>query len=91
MMDLYMKNGRRSDAYTEFLAPIMGERGSLVVRKYAFVHRVLFEEGANGHLNIARGVEYERHGKKFRAWAKKEVILSAGSLNSAKLLMLSGL
>ncbi|XP_035706083.1 choline dehydrogenase, mitochondrial-like [Folsomia candida] len=90
MMDLYMKNGRRSDAYTEFLAPIMGERGSLVVRKYAFVHRVLFEEGANGHLNIARGVEYERHGKKFRAWAKKEVILSAGSLNSAKLLMLSG-
>jgi hypothetical protein len=74
MMDLYMKNGRRSDAYTEFLAPIMGQRENLVVRKYAFVLRLLFDEsGANSHLNIVRGVEYQRHGKIFRAWAKKEV------------------
>lgn len=91
MMDLYMKNGRRSDAYSEFLAPIIADRGNLVIRKYAFVLRLLFEEGPKSHLNIVRGVEYERHGKIFRAWAKKEVILSAGSLNSAKLLLLSGI
>jgi choline dehydrogenase-like flavoprotein len=90
MMDLYMKKGRRSDAFTEFLEPVLQQkRGNLVVRKYSYALRVLFDEYSD--LNIARGVEYERHGNMYRAWAKKEVILSAGSLNSAKLLMLSGI
>lgn len=41
--------------------------------------------------NEAYGVKYERHGKHKVAFAKKEVILSAGSIDSAKLLMLSGI
>ena len=37
------------------------------------------------------GVELVRYGKRYVIHAKKEVILSAGSLNSAQLLMLSGI
>jgi choline dehydrogenase-like flavoprotein len=88
MMDLYMKNGRRSDAFHEFLEPIMDRRRSLVVRRYAYVLRVLFHPNSDNH---AAGVEYERHGRIYTARARKEVILSAGSVNSAKLLMLSGI
>jgi len=87
MMDLYMKNGRRSDAFHGFLEPIMRTRRSIVVRKYSLVRKILFRPSSNH----ASGVEYERHGRIYNVRARKEVILSAGSLNSAKLLMLSGI
>ncbi|XP_054162073.1 ecdysone oxidase-like [Oppia nitens] len=38
----------------------------------------------------ATGVEFSRYGRKYRVFANKEVILSAGSIGSSKLLMLSG-
>jgi choline dehydrogenase-like flavoprotein len=41
--------------------------------------------------NQAFGVEYVQHGKYRRAHAKKEVILSAGAVKSAHLLLLSGI
>jgi len=45
----------------------------------------------NGESNTAYGVVYEKHGQRTYAFAKKEVILSAGALNSPKILMLSGI
>ena len=39
----------------------------------------------------AYGVEMIRYKKRYHIYARKEVILSAGSLNSAQLLMLSGI
>ena len=39
----------------------------------------------------AYGVEYIRHGVKHAVHASKEVIVSAGSIDSPKLLMLSGI
>lgn len=41
--------------------------------------------------NRAYGVEYERHGHEKRAYSNKEVIVSAGAMNSPKLLLLSGI
>ena len=49
------------------------------------MHRVLVEG------NRAGGVVYERGGEKLECKARREVILSAGSINSPQLLMLSGL
>lgn len=43
------------------------------------------------HTNTATGVTYMRHGVTREAKVSKEVILSAGSINSPKLLMLSGI
>ncbi|XP_023234376.1 uncharacterized protein LOC111633953 [Centruroides sculpturatus] len=39
----------------------------------------------------AYGVKFEHHGELYEAYAKQEVIVSAGVLNSPKLLMLSGI
>jgi len=44
-----------------------------------------------GFDNTAFGVEYDRHGLKRYAYATKEVIISAGTVETAKLLMLSGI
>jgi len=48
--------------------------------------KVLFK----GSNNLAYGVEYERGGVRYNALASKEVILSAGTIGSPKILMLSG-
>ena len=44
-----------------------------------------------GGDNEAYGVEYLRHGVKKIAYASKEVILSAGTIHSPQILMLSGI
>lgn len=52
-----------------------------------FFGQILFD----GPENRAVGVEYIRHGVKRRAFATKEVIISAGAMNSPQVLMLSGI
>lgn len=42
-------------------------------------------------LNKAEGIEFLRFGNKYTAIAKKGIILSAGVIESPKLLMLSGI
>lgn len=81
-----IKHGIRQASYKAFLEPIRRLRKNLVIRKFAHVNRVLFRYG-----NVAYGVEYDRHGKTYQAFASKEVILTAGTVNTAKLLMLSGI
>lgn len=44
-----------------------------------------------GQDNEVYGVEYERHGISKTAFANKEVIISAGSIGSPKLLLISGI
>ncbi|XP_025203040.1 glucose dehydrogenase [FAD, quinone]-like [Melanaphis sacchari] len=53
----------------------------------AFVTKILIDP----NTKVTLGVEYEKEKKKRRTLARKEVILSAGAFNTAKLLMLSGI
>ncbi|XP_011140802.2 glucose dehydrogenase [FAD, quinone] isoform X2 [Harpegnathos saltator] len=58
---------------------------SPVILTHTFATKVLV------NLNKAEGIEFVRFGSKYTAVAKKGVILSAGVIESPKLLMLSGI
>ena len=77
------KNGRRASSSSAYLRPAMG-RSNLEVITGAKVNRILIEQGR------AVGVEYCHSGQVLALRAECEVILSAGAINSPKLLMLSG-
>ncbi|NML32209.1 GMC family oxidoreductase [Paraburkholderia antibiotica] len=79
------RNGRRCSTAVGFLRPAM-RRGNLVVRTNAKVQRVLFAG------KRATGIEY-RHddGSVHTALARREVILSAGAIQTPQLLELSGI
>ncbi|XP_056631505.1 glucose dehydrogenase [FAD, quinone]-like [Diorhabda sublineata] len=78
------KNGLRDSAEKAYLRPVR-HRPNLVVQTNAQVTRILFKE------KTAYGVRYFHDGIFNKVTAKKEVILSAGTINSAQLLMLSGI
>jgi choline dehydrogenase-like flavoprotein len=79
------QSGRRMGAASAYLAPARG-RSDLHVETGS-VARKLLVEGSR-----AIGVEFQdREGQVQSAFASREVILSAGPLNSPKLLMLSGI
>jgi choline dehydrogenase len=78
------RGGRwRSSTARTYLRPAT-KRSNLEVVTKALVRRILFD-GAR-----AIGVEYERGGAVQRADAAREVILSAGAVNSPHILQLSG-
>ncbi|OBF54966.1 GMC family oxidoreductase [Mycolicibacterium monacense] len=79
-----IRKGRRVSAATAFLKPAM-RRPNLTVRTGALVHRVILEGGR------AAGVEVTTPSGVERLRATREVIVSMGSLNSPKLLQLSGI
>ncbi|MDA9008972.1 choline dehydrogenase [Alphaproteobacteria bacterium] len=77
------KGGIRMSTARAYLRPAM-KRNNLTVVTEAEVSKVLFEG------KRAVGVEYERRGKTEQARTAWEVIVSGGSINSPKLLQLSG-
>lgn len=81
-----VKNGRRASTNVAFIRPIRRKRSNLVIQTQATVLRVLIDK----RTKTAFGVEYTRKGQLIRAYAKKEVIVSAGPFNSPKILMVSG-
>lgn len=85
-MQGFVYNGRRESSAKAFLAPIK-DRPNLHVIKHAMVRKIIIDE-----KNRARGVKFVYKGKyEMKAFASKEVILSAGSLMSPQVLMLSGI
>ena len=78
------KNGTRSSAASAFLSPAKS-RKNLSIISNGLVHRIIFD-GMK-----AVGVEYENAGQKFLVYAKKEIILSAGAIQSPQILQLSGI
>lgn len=76
--------GWRQNARKRLLRP--AERtGRIAVRTHAFATRILLEG------KRAAGVEYRHHGSTRQVRARREVILAAGTINTPKLLQLSGI
>ena len=84
LMPNSVRNGVRHSAVEAYLRPAL-QRSNLRVLTSALVRRVLLKE------RKAIGVEYESGGKIEQARAAREVILSAGSIGSPQILMLSGI
>ncbi len=82
--EVTVENGRRASTASQYLRPVM-DRKNLQVITGGLVSRVIVENGRAVGVEIADGKER----KVIRA--EREVILSAGTYNSAKILMLSGI
>ena len=75
--------GYRWSTARAYLRPA-ARRPNLTIRVGCHIDRILFEG------RRAVGVEGRRNGRRYRARARREIVLSAGAFNSPKLLMLSG-
>ena len=75
--------GRRWSAFDAYLKPVLA-RENLHVETGCLTHRIIFDRKS------AIGVEYDLRGELTQVYAEKEVLISAGSINSPQLLMLSG-
>lgn len=85
MYQFTMRRGYRCSSSKAFLQPVRLRR-NLHVALWSHVTKVLIDPDSKR----AYGVEFERDGRKRVALAKREVVLSAGAINSPQLLMLSG-
>ncbi|OQR69920.1 glucose dehydrogenase-like [Tropilaelaps mercedesae] len=83
-------NGHRSSAFTAFLQPHLGIRKNLYVATGAFVTKIVFEKTTDPNVTIANAVEFVMDGIRHTICARKEIILSAGAIESPHILMLSG-
>uniref|UniRef100_A0A336M5H8 CSON012427 protein n=1 Tax=Culicoides sonorensis TaxID=179676 RepID=A0A336M5H8_CULSO len=81
-----IKNGHRHSSNVAYLYPVR-DRPNLHVKKNAQVTKILI----NPFTKTAEGVEYYHENELHKVFASKEIILSAGAVNSPQLLMLSGI
>jgi choline dehydrogenase-like flavoprotein len=79
-----IRAGRRETTAKTFLRPAL-VRGNATLITDALVLRVIVEQGR------AVGVVYEREGRQYEVRANREVILSAGTLQTPQILQLSGI
>ncbi len=79
-----IQSGQRFGTSTAFLDPIKNFP-NLTIETDVEVEKILFEG------NRAKGVRAKKKGKVIEFFASKEIVLSAGSLKSPQLLMVSGI
>ncbi len=80
-----IRDGKRCSVSKAYLEPIVS-RPNLHIIGSAYVRKILFN-----NKKRATGVEFDRNSKTHVVNASNEIILSAGSINSPKILMLSGM
>ncbi|GAB0093741.1 hypothetical protein DMENIID0001_089150 [Sergentomyia squamirostris] len=80
-----IRNGVRESTATAFLVPVK-DRPNLHVVKHAEVLDLAIDSAG-----VVSGVRMNRRGKEVKAFARKEVILSAGVVNTPQILMVSGI
>ncbi|EDW51050.1 GM12028 [Drosophila sechellia] len=81
-----IRRGSRCSTAKAFLRPIRA-RKNFHLSMNSHVTRIIIEPGTMR----AQAVEFVKHGKVYRIAARREVILSAGAINTPQLMMLSGL
>ncbi len=82
--DFTIRNGKRCSASTAFLRPVRHRR-NLAVATGCLVRRIVVESGR------ATGIEIVNGNQTRTVPARREVVLSAGAVNSPQILMLSGI
>ena len=82
--DLTIKDGTRCGTGRAYLKDAL-KRHNVDIFKEAEVQKIIIED------KIAKGIEVIIKGKKEKLFAGKEVLISCGSINSPKLLQLSGI
>ncbi|CAB3374233.1 Hypothetical predicted protein [Cloeon dipterum] len=85
-LQVTQRNGTRCSGSKAFIRPVRN-RANLHVAKEAQATKILI----NPETKRAWGVEFQRRNGRYVVKARKEVILSAGAIDSPKLLMLSGI
>ncbi|XP_022209537.2 glucose dehydrogenase [FAD, quinone] [Drosophila obscura] len=80
-----IRNGRRCSASKAFIQPVV-QRKNLHISMKSWVTKLLIDP----LTKAAVGVEFVKQRQRFVVRARKEVILSAGTIASPQLLMLSG-
>lgn len=81
-----LRNGRRCSTSKAFIRPVV-DRPNLHIAMKAWVTKILIDP----NKKKAFGVKFTKNKRKFAVRANKEVILSAGTIASPQLLMLSGI
>uniref|UniRef100_A0A0U9HSH0 Putative salicyl alcohol oxidase n=1 Tax=Chrysomela populi TaxID=154003 RepID=A0A0U9HSH0_CHRPP len=81
-----LRDGGRCSSEKAFLRPIRNRR-NVKIQTGSRVEKILIDP----QTKRAYGVKYSRRGRIHYAFARKEVIVTAGPLNSPQLLMLSGI
>ncbi|KAJ8083481.1 hypothetical protein PM082_009355 [Marasmius tenuissimus] len=81
---------KRSSAYSAYYAP-NAERKNLVVLSAATVNKLVISDDKASGLKRITGVEFTHEGSVSTVPVKREVILSAGSVGTPKVLELSGI
>ena len=79
------RRGHRCSTAKAFLRPIR-HRSNLYVSMHSRVLKIIIDPSTKQ----ATAVRFEKNGQIYEVKAKKEIILSAGAVNSPQLLMLSG-
>ncbi|RWS11939.1 GMC oxidoreductase-like protein 1, partial [Dinothrombium tinctorium] len=80
-----LRRGARCSTAKAFLQPAKA-RPNLHVIAFSYVTRIIFDD-----LKRAVAVQFDRFSLSYLVYARKEIIVSAGSINSPQLLMLSGI
>lgn len=80
------QDGMRLSANAAYLYPIK-DRPNLHIQKDAMVTKIILDKATKR----AQGVQFYKNGKYKSVWARREVIVSGGAINSPQLLMLSGI
>lgn len=82
--DLIVRDGRRVSIFRSYVQPLR-DRTNLTILTHALVTRLIFDGRA------VVGVEVLHDGQQHRYFARHEVVLSLGAINTPKVLMQSGI